>query len=267
MNEIKMLSEKRIDFLDILHLLIRKIHWILLFGSLCGSIFWLTASFLVPRQYKAYITMYVYNNPDITSRSSSISNADLQASENLAETYIEILQSNRIMEMVMNELEVDDRLTRSEIKKMLNITTVNGTQLLKLSVTSTDAHLAYEIAEAFAELGPEEMMKITKVGSAEIVDHAELPQTPVSPDIVRCTVSGFLAGVFAAVLFFLFKAWTDYTLYYPEDIEKATGLIVLGQIPEIIPRSMPLEYRKLISGGRIVYEKEKEKETGSEPVK
>lgn len=265
MTETRLLSEKRIDFLNILQLLARKLHWILLCGILCGSVLYLIAAFLISPQYRAYITMYVYNNPNASDQ-SSVSNADLQASENLAETYIEILQSNRILNSVMEALPSDVQLSRNEIKKMLSITTVNGTQLLKLSVTCKDPQISYEVAEAFAKLGPEEIMEITKVGSAEIVDHAELNPSAVSPDITRYTVSGFLGGVLAAVLFFLFKAWTDYTLYNAGDVEKATGLIVLGQIPEIEPHETYMEYRKLVPGGRIIYEKEKEKETADEPV-
>lgn len=258
---------KRIDFLDIIHLLAGKIHWLLLTGGLCGGIAWLAATFLITPQYEAHITMYVYNNPEHINQNSSISNADLQASESLAKTYIEILQSNRVVNSIREGLELREQLPQNEMKKMLKVTTVNGTQLLKVSVTSADAQLAYEIAEGFAKLGPKEIADITKVGSAELVDHAELPQKPVYPVVIRYAVSGFFAGVLAAVVFFLVKAWTDYTLYDSEDVEKATGLIVLGQIQEIAGYSVPVEYRKLTAGGIITYEKEKETETGGGPVK
>ena len=263
MNARITLSENRIDFLDILRLMIRKIHWLLLMGILCGGILWSIASFFVASQYGSRITMYVYNNPELMNQ-NSITNADLQASQNLAKTYIEILQSNRVLDSVVDALPEDIHLSRGEIKRMLSVSTVNGTQLLRLTITSTDPNLSYMIANVFAEVTPDEIKRVTKVGNAEIVDYAELSNTPVLPNKTRYAVSGFFGGVLIAALFFLIRAWTDYTLYFSEDVEKASGLIVLGEIPEMVPaKRESAHYRELTLGGYIVNEKKKEKDKES----
>ena len=231
MSEVKRKYEKRIDFLDIISLLISKIHWLLLLGILGGIVLWLIATNLITPQYRASATIYVSNDLELISK-SSISSADLQASQNLAKTYTEILQSNHVLDNIIEALPAYN-LTRGQILQMLRVSRVDETQLLRLSVTSKDADLAYKMANAFAEIGPKASIDIMKVGSAEIVDYAERPRSSVLPNIRRYTISGFLGGVLAAALLIVLRSWTDCVLYDSEDVEKACDLTILGQIPEI----------------------------------
>ena len=53
------------------------------------------------------------------------------------------------------------------------------------------------------------------------------------------------------------KALEDTTIYLPEDIERAAGVTVLGQIPEIVAPENEYAYWNLTNGGAIRYEDKK----------
>jgi hypothetical protein len=58
-------------------------------------------------------------------------------------------------------------------------------------------------------------------------------------------------------LLIVIKALADTTIYLPEDIERAAGVTVLGQIPEIVAPKNEYAYWKLTNGGAVRYEDKK----------
>ena len=57
-------------------------------------------------------------------------------------------------------------MTRKELSKMVDVSVVSDTQLLEVVITSTDAEFACRIAQAFVNVAPTEIVRITKAGGA-----------------------------------------------------------------------------------------------------
>lgn len=243
--------------LDIAGLLLRKAQWLLLAGLLVGGIVCLSVSLLITPKYESRVSFYVSNNAGDVSQSGSINNGDLQAAESLATTYSKILESNTILDAVLDELGTTTELSRKELGRMAAASVVSNTQLLEVTVTSTDPQVFCRIADAFAKVAPQEITRITKAGAVEIVDRPEAASEKSAPHTMLDSVIGFVIGLILAAVVVVVRSMVDTTIYLPDDITAAVGVTVLGQIPTIEYPVGAINWR-LAEGGAIRHEVEKQ---------
>ncbi len=227
-----------LQFTEVFHFLLSKILWLIIAGisgCLITAIF--VTVFITPK-YESYITMYVHNNAELNS-GSVINNNDLLAAESLAGTYEIILQSNVIFDSVIQEVNSDKNiklnkpLSRHDLSDMVSVSTVNSTQLIKITASSTDPLLAYKIVDAYASVSPKQIVRVTKSGGVEVVDQAELSTSPVSPKTLIDSIIGFFVGFILLAVYYIIKMISDNTVYSENDIEKITDVPIIGTIPEV----------------------------------
>lgn len=245
-------ARAEVSLWSIVGLLLRKIHWLIAAGLAFGIGVYLVLSLLVTPTFESRVTFYVYNNSGGASQSGSIDKSDLQAAESLATTYSKILESNSVLNAVLSDL--NSTLTRKELAQMVDVAVVTNTQLLEVVITSTDANFACKVAESFASVAPVEIVRITKAGGVEVVDHPEVATEQASPRTVFDTAIAVVVGVIIAAVIIILKTLSDTTIYLPEDIEKLFGVAVIGQIPEIEGTEKNYKYWELANGGTISYE-------------
>lgn len=241
---------------NIAGLLLSKIHWLLLAGIAVAVVVYIAIAIFVTPTYKSQVSFYVYNGTENASP-GTINNSDLQAAESLAATYSKILESNSVLDAVLNDLRPDNQLSRKELGRMVEVSVVSGTQLLEVVVTSTDPDFSYRTANSFARVAPTEIVRVTKAGGVEVVDRPEAAAEQSAPRPVFDSILGFLAGVVLASIFIVLRTLADTTIYLPEDIAEAAGVTVLGQIPDINVKDNPYAGWTLEGGTALYYEKEK----------
>lgn len=232
-------QEEEIDLLELLRALLQKFYWLLLAAAFCGLGAFLITHFLIAPTYESTASFYVYTKTEdvnATGVSGNIQSGDLQAAESLAGTYTSIMESNSVLDAALEQLHqngTDTALTRKELSEMVEVSVVTDTQLIKLTVTSTDPKQACRIAQALIQVAPTEIIRITKAGGIEVVDRPEVPKEKASPNTVKNTALGALLGIVLAAALVILKSLTSSTIYLPEDLEKIDGVTVLGQIPVI----------------------------------
>ena len=249
---------------DVVRLLLKKFYWLLLAGILAAAGVYAVVTLLITPAYESKVSFYVYNSANNTQQTGTINNSDLQAAESLATTYSKILESNSVLDAVLDDLNVDGRLSRKELGSMIEVSVVSNTQLLEVVVTSTDAQFACRIADSFGKVAPTEIVRITKAGGVEVVDHPEVAAEQSSPRTVLDSALGFAAGVILASLVLVMRMLSDMTIYLPEDIERLTGMTILGQIPDINVTDKNYAYWELTEGGAEHNEAEENKQQGGE---
>ena len=237
---------------NIVQLLLKKFYWLLLAGIVAAAGVYAVLTLLVTPTYESKVSFYVYNSANNTQQAGTINNSDLQAAESLATTYSKILESNSVLNAVLSDL--NSALTRKELAQMVDVAVVTNTQLLEVVITSTDANFACNVAESFASVAPAEIVRITKAGGVELVDHPEVATEQASPRTAFDTAIAVVVGVIIAAVIIILKTLSDTTIYLPEDIEKLVGVAVIGQIPEIEGTEKNYKYWELANGGTISYE-------------
>jgi capsular exopolysaccharide synthesis family protein len=85
-----------------------------------------------------------------------------------------------------------------------------------------------------------------KTGNIRVVDQAEVPSAPVSPDIVSNLLIGLLLGLTLSVGLALGLEYSDDRIKNPDELKKHLGLSFLGMIPALFDKSVP---SPLISDG------------------
>ena len=174
--------------------------------------------------------LYVNNNNQY-SGASNVNLNDINASQKLVNTYIVILQNDRIMEQVAKRCDlIYDEL--KDIKKMFAMKAVNNTEVFSVTVTSKSPELSARMANTMAEMAPDEIIRVVKAGSVEVISQAEPPQKASGPNTLRNTVIGALLGFMIASALVLLFEMLDNTIKGEEDLVNHYNIAVIGGIPD-----------------------------------
>lgn len=187
------------------------------------------SAFVIDPTYTSRISMYVNNNANADSTVANIN--DINASQKLVSTYIEILKSDNVLQKVAEETELP--YTPGEMRKMMSASSVNGTEIFEVKVTTKDPDEAALIANTIAELAPEEIIRVVKAGSVELIDQAIPAKLPSSPNVILNTIIGLMLGGVLSVLGVLVAAMLDNRVKDEDDLKKHYDIPVLGAIPDL----------------------------------
>lgn len=180
--------------------------------------------FRVP-EYTSYTTILLNK----TNENSAITSSDLQIDKSLVSTYSEIIKSKRVLRTVINNLSLD--IEYGTLVSKVNVGSVTDTSILKISVTDPDSSKAASIANEIAEVFSEDIQEIYKIENISIIDVAEITSVASSTSTMKIIGIATIAGAFLsiAVIFVIF--YFDTTIKNEEDIERVTGLPVIGIVP------------------------------------
>ena len=130
-------GELEIDIGQLLNVLLKKSKYIVMTMLIFGGIAFLISMLIITPKYTSYIQLYV-NNQSSSSGNTDIN--DIYASQQLAATYIVILQSDEVGDMVISELDLD--ITIVELRNLLSITLEEGTEILRIEATTENPRLS-----------------------------------------------------------------------------------------------------------------------------
>lgn len=209
-----------IDWMGLVFRLLENIHWILISALVCGAVSGIYVKTTVKPIYQATSKIY------IAGSETTISLADLQLGSSLAKDYQEVFKIWHVHEMVDERLGLN--YSYSKLASMVSVSNPEGSHLLYINVNSTDPEEAKALADVYAEVVQEFIAGKMELRKPQLLEIAQLPTRPISPDIKASMIKGFLMGgvVAAAIVIILFLL--DDKIKSSDDIEKTTGLATLG---------------------------------------
>lgn len=163
------------------------------------------------------------------NETGTINTSDLNVDRSLVPTYGEIIKSKRVLREVINNLALD--LEYSELYGHVSVGEVTDTSIIKISVTDTDSSLAADIANEIALVFSQEIVEIYKIENISIIDEAEISDVATSASTIKIVGASTIAGAVIAVGIIFAIFYFDTTIKNEEDIERATGLPVIGTVP------------------------------------
>lgn len=228
MNETK---EIDIDLRKIFYMMRTKVIYILLITVFTGAIAGFYTHVFITPTYSASIKLFAYSNTDRVTTDASISNQEFAASRDIVNTDIYILQSDTIMEMVIEDLGLNTSV--GAIKSMVSASQIPETIAFQVTVTSEDANLSAKIANSIAKIAPTEVARIVNAGGISVIDYAKVPTSASSPNTKKNIMMGLLAGFAVSfALFFIYELF-DSTITDAKDLEREFELPILGTIPRL----------------------------------
>ena len=225
MSEMSEISNE-IEKLDITTLVDSFLHslkklWILVFvlALLIGSFNFLhTQSSYIPA-YKAEATVAVYTSDDGTSINS-------RSAQQLGIVFPYILTSGVLKDVIKEDMGV------SSLPSNINVTNVEGTNLLTISVSSGDPSLSYQTLLSIIRNYPKVAEYVVGYTVMEIIDDSGVPTDSGKTIAVRGNaLKGAFYGVVLGMLFVFADMLMHKTVRTVKDVRAFTNADHLGTLP------------------------------------
>lgn len=222
-------DEIEIDLLKLGKALLNKVWLIGLAAIVCAAATLAGTYLFVMPQYQSSVMFYVNNAQD--GDSVSISAEDISVSRGLVKSYIVILKARETLNEVITCSGVNR--TYEELNEMITADAVDSTEIFRVVVTGSSPEEAETIANAIERVLPARISHIIESATVKVLDSAVVPSVPSSPDYVKNTAIGFLAGLILAAIVIILRATMDTTICDEADIARCCNHPVLAVIPEI----------------------------------
>jgi len=122
-------------------------------------------------------------------------------------------------------------MNTDELTGMLTVSAITDTRILKITVTNQDPYLARSIAIAVREAASVHIRDVMNIESLNVVEDANLPESPSSPNVTRNALLGGILGIVSSVLILFVVFMLDDTIKTAEDVERYLEVSVLASIP------------------------------------
>ncbi len=219
--------EETMDLREILQIIYKRLWFIILVTLVCIISSGIISFFVLDSIYEASTTLMVSKTRD--DQSSNLQYNDILMNQKLVKTYSEIVKSNRVLEKVIEQLDLD--MTTGDLKNKIQVSSVSDTEIIRIAVQDKDPNFATELANSIAVVFMGEIGSIMKMDNVQFIDPAKVPIDPVKPrpflNIAIAAVLGVMISVFIVFLIEYF----DNTIKTVDDVENKLGLPVLGSIP------------------------------------
>jgi capsular polysaccharide biosynthesis protein len=152
----------------------------------------------------------------------------------LINTYRELIKTPPILERVV-ELHPELDITVNELARIMKVTTVNGSQIMTISVQDPSYARASDIVNALTKVFKSEIPKIMRVENVEILSEANSANqsAPQETGIIYVLLISFIVSATLAVLLAFLLESFDRRMKDAEDVENLLGIPVLVSVAEI----------------------------------
>ena len=221
-------DEETIDLMELVRLLWAHIVQIVAVAVAAALISLLVCMFVLTPKYQASVNMIVNTRQEGTATFTS---DNFNTAKNLISTYAVIIKGNTVLNEVIDELDLD--MTYEQLYKMVAVDSVDSTQIMKVTVTDTDAERAGEIVQTIADIVPDVLVEKVEAGSCKTVSDVVINPNKVFPQTKKyVALAGVLGAVVVCAILVLEHLLHD-TVVDDDDVQKKLGLPVLGLIPEV----------------------------------
>lgn len=219
---------EEINLKDLFTYFLSKLSFIAIVTVLVGIIGCIYAIFLQTPMYNSYTTLLLTRVSD-DKNGAGLTTSDITINSKLVGTYSEIIKSSRIKSQVISDLDLD--FSESRLDKMVTVTNVANTELIKISVSSDDPELSASIANKIATVFSEEIVDIYSIQNLSIIDKAKPASNPYNINIVKQIVIYLAAGFIVSMVLVFVIYYFDNKIKSVEEVEQKIQLPILGAVP------------------------------------
>lgn len=221
-----------IDVMHIIKTIWHKAWIVVLSGVIAAAIGFSIAAFAITPKYSSSIMLYVNNSSiSLNGKSFSISSSEISAAQSLLKTYVVILNNRTTLEKIIKKADLD--YSTKELSNMIEASSVNDTEVMKVTVTCENPNEAAKIVNCIAEVLPVRISEIIDGASMEVVDSGVPNTQRVSPSISRFTEIGLVLGLLISIIALTIAALMDNTIHNEEYILENYDYPILAKIPDL----------------------------------
>ena len=222
------MEEEVIDLREYFSIIKKKWYIMAILCVICVAISSVYSFFIAKPVYQAETTLIV--KTEKVEGTNTVSSDQIKTTQQLALTYGEIIKSRKVLEDVIKNLNLKE--SYGSLSSKISVSTVTDTQIIKVSVQDTNKSNAAKIANEIPKVFAKEAIRIADANGVEVIDKAQTPVNPVSPNKkMNILIAGVLGVMIGLFIIFIIE-FLNTKIKTPQDIEKELGLPLLGVIPE-----------------------------------
>lgn len=217
---------EEINLKELFDYFIDKIKYIIIATLVCCLIGGIYTKFLTVPMYKSSTTVILGSNQEGTG----ITQSDISINNNLVSTYAEIITSRRVLEQVQKEL--NESYTYKELASEISVSSINNTQIIKITVADNNALNAKIIANLVAKVFTVEVPELYNLDNVHILDVAIEEDEPYNINVAKSSIIGGLLGLVLSSGIFFVIYYFDRTAKSVEQVEEVLQMPILGSVEE-----------------------------------
>ncbi|MBY0145880.1 YveK family protein [Neobacillus niacini] len=177
-----------------------------------------------------------FNNTSIVPLYQSSSRIIIGADEESRKTLQVIVRDSAILDLVVKELNLSK--SAEALAGQISVSSVDGSQVVSISVVDTDPNQAAVIADTTAKIFQEEVPKIVGQDYIRSLSKAKVNPLPINPKDNNKVLMGIIGGLVAGIgLAFLLESLDD-KIRSEKEIESMLGVQVLGRVSKMNKRNI-----------------------------
>ncbi|MGL4452994.1 MAG: YveK family protein [Sarcina sp.] len=227
------MNEEVIRIEDIIYAL--KKRWIMILSVTVA--FTLAAAaisfFVIKPKYEAKVKVFI-GKEESKGTNSNYDNNDIAMYQKLMKTYAQVIQTKDSVGQALKNIQQSD--SQNNVNRVLGGLTVSpsaDTQIMEVKYTTTDKSEILPVLNSITNVFIDSSEELIPNGNVQIIEKAQAPESPVSPNKVLNTIIGFMLGMMIAVGIAFLLEYMDNTVRSKDELERLLDLPVIGTIPEM----------------------------------
>ena len=221
--------EGTISVKQIIIMLVKHIKLILILAIIFGGLAYFYAINYVTPQYTSSGTMYVQNK---VTNSETTSSGDLAAASRLATACSHIFTTQKVLEPISTELkeEYGLNLSTGTLRSMISVSTVEGSELLSISVKGSDPVQVYRVCSMVVDVIPDAYKQLIYAGTMIIVDEPRINYSKTNSSETSTAVKGIAVGAVIGIVIAFLIEFLNKEVKPDDDLYEIYGIPVFAEI-------------------------------------
>ncbi len=216
-----------IDLKDMFSYFKSKISIIILFIVVVGIMGCLYGLFIQKPVYKSSTSIVLISE---SQTGATLTYNDVSLNQNLVSTYSEIIKSRRVLNQVIDNLSLD--YSYSNLSKNVEVSSVTGTQIIKISVSDRNNKTAMKIADEIAKVFAKEIPELYNISNVNILDYAEAASNAYNVNFIKQSIIYLLVGLVLGLGITFVMYYFDRSVKNISQVEEKIKLPVLATVRE-----------------------------------
>ena len=220
--------EETIDLQELFQILKKRLVLIIMLAFVATIISGVFTQFFITPIYQTSTQLVLVPR---VGMDNPLTQGEISANLQMINTFNEVIVSPMILTEVIEKLGLS--LTPGNLRSMMTAANSANSQVITLTVRNEVPELARDLANVTADIFKEEVLDNFNMDNVMILAWAQLPGSPVSPNLTMNMAIGFVIGTMSGIGLAFLLEFLDKTIKTEQEVEKLIGIPVLGIIPTI----------------------------------
>ncbi|MGL4739220.1 MAG: YveK family protein [Sarcina sp.] len=199
----------------------------------------LISTFILKPKYETSIKLFIGKQNTVQQHGQiGYDSSEVNMYQNLMKTYAQIATTKDYVKQALEKINISGSAgSVNSVMSGLSVVPSNDTQILTITYKTTNKDELVPIINSVTNVFMTNSKLLIPNGSIHIIEAAQAPIKPVSPNKTLNTIIGFIIGIIVAIAVVLIMDYFDNTVKSKDDLERLLEDIpVIGKIPYVEER-------------------------------